>query len=365
MLHTSKLRSPSQNGFTRVLKSVPAALALMILLPVGASAYTVVLRSGRSLEIPADFNITPAGITYQYAPGLYVTIQMAGIDITATERANNEAAGSLLSRARSRSKPAVFSGSPPSSGAGGQGTTRTLTDKELQEVRARREQSEAVYERRRVELGLPSMEESRRRREEEIERMSEMAAQAEIIEAESESYWRSRASELRSAIAVNDAEINYLRSRLGESHSYSPGISITSITPFPIFRQTRWRFPGNRFPPAQPGTGMPPPRRPYARPTLSGRIGFWGGAARGRIILNPRGPYTDFGRRRRFPERTFTVLPLPVYAPYTSNYNSYDQSALIARLQELEAERSGLQARWRLLEEEARRAGAPPGWLRP
>jgi hypothetical protein len=61
-----------------------------------------------------------------------------------------------------------------------------------------------------------------------------------------------------------------------------------------------------------------------------------------------------------------TILPVPVYAPFAYGYNnSYEQSALDARLHELEGERAGLQARWRLLEEEARRAGVPPGWLRP
>jgi hypothetical protein len=42
-----------------------------------------------------------------------------------------------------------------------------------------------------------------------------------------------------------------------------------------------------------------------------------------------------------------------------------DRETLTRRLRELELERAGLQARWRLLEDEARRAGASPGWLRP
>ena len=33
--------------------------------------------------------------------------------------------------------------------------------------------------------------------------------------------------------------------------------------------------------------------------------------------------------------------------------------------EQLNAARAGLSARWRELEDEARRAGAPPGWLRP
>jgi hypothetical protein len=41
------------------------------------------------------------------------------------------------------------------------------------------------------------------------------------------------------------------------------------------------------------------------------------------------------------------------------------QGDLITRFNELAAARAALLARWRELEDEARRAGAQPGWLRP
>jgi hypothetical protein len=43
---------------------------------------------------------------------------------------------------------------------------------------------------------------------------------------------------------------------------------------------------------------------------------------------------------------------------------SYERSELITRFNELAGARAGFNARWRELEEEARRAGVPPGWLR-
>jgi hypothetical protein len=330
------------------------------LLPLAASAYTVVLRNGRSLDIPANFSVTRAGITYEYASGLYVTIQMTSIDIAATERANNEPQGSLLRRAGSRTSAAGSSISSPGKGTT-TGARRTLTDKELEATRRRREASEALYERRRVELGLPSIEETRRRREEEMERLRELAAETEIAQAQSEIYWRARAEELRTAIAVNDAEINYLRSQLRSTTAYYPTVSFTTITPFPVVSPVTGGFRRPIFPPVQGGAAFPS-RRFNTRGPLSGSIGFGGGSTRGRIFLNPGGGYTGFPRRRAF--GTSGIAVLPVYAPYGYNY-SYDQSMLIARLQELEAERAGLQARWNMLEEEARRAGAPPGWLRP
>ncbi|HKS30409.1 MAG TPA: hypothetical protein VJS44_21465 [Pyrinomonadaceae bacterium] len=315
------------------IKLLVASLALLFLLPVAASAYTIILLTGRSVEIPAGFSVTRAGITYEHSPGLYVTIQMSTIDVAATERANNEPPGSLLRRAGERTGAQGAAASP----ANGKGARRTLTDKELEPLRRRREASEAVYERRRVELGLPSAEEMRRQREEETRRINEMAAESEAEKAQSESYWRARAQELRTAMAVNDSEINYLRSRLSEVSSY-PTVAFTTIAPFPFVA----RVPGR-------------PRR--------GSIGFGGGSTRGRISFNPRGSYTGY-RRPTYVRQGIGVLPLPVYAPYGYD-QSYEQSVIAARLRELESERAGLQARWRLLEDEARRAGAPPGWLRP
>ena len=351
MLHTFKLRSPERIGFSRRLKGLAAALALTLLLPVAASAYVVVLRDGRNVNIPDEFTVTRAGITYQYAPGLYVTIQMTSIDVAATERANNEPQGSLMRRAAE--KPA--SASPANVNA----AKRTLTDKELEQVRRRREASEAVYERRRAELGLPSVEETRRQREEEARRLNELAAQTDAGKAESESYWRARAAELRMAISVNDAEINYLRSKLREANSYS-GVSFTTIAPFPFVARAPGRFTRPSFPYT---TGAPyVPRGVGRREPLTGGIRFGGGSTRGRINFNPRGSYYGYARPP-YNVQGIAVLPLPVYAPYGYD-QSYEQSLISARLRELEAERAGLQARWRLLEDEARRAGAPPGWLR-
>jgi hypothetical protein len=359
MLPTSKLRSSSRNGFTRWLKRAAAALVLAILLPVAASAYTVVLRNGRSVDIPASFSVTRAGITYEYAPGLYVTIQMTSIDVAATERANNEAQGTLLRRAGAKQSVEI---APASSAASvnSQGARRTLTDRELEAARQRREASEAVYERRRQELGLPSMEETRRQREEETRRLIEMAAEKDSTEAQAESYWRARATELRTAIAVNDAEMDYVRSRLRETTGYYPTVSFTSLSQFPFIAPVVNRFPRPGFPNTPPGV----PRNATRREPISGRMGVGGGSTRGRVFFNPRGSYTGFPRRRTFGAPGVSILQPSFYSPYAYNYSSYDQSALTTRLQELEAERAGLQTRWRLLEDEARRAGAPPGWLR-
>lgn len=354
MHHTSRLRDGRRNGFT---KRALCALLLLVLLPAGASAYTLVLRDGRRLEIPEGFKVTRAGVTYEHSPGLYVTIQMTSIDVEATERANGERAGAFLERVNGGAKVQEGLASPSSKGA----SRRTLTDKELEGVRARRLQSEALYERRRQELGLPSLEETRRQRAEEARLLSERESETQASEAEHEAYWRARAENLRAAIAEVDAEINYLRSELRETRDLLPTVGFTTLAPFPFISPVPGRFPVGRF----PGRGWRGSRPGFTeRPIISGSIGFGGGFGRGRILFNGRGAAGGYRRPHRFGGRGVSLLPLPIYAPYSYDY-SYDRSMLITRLRELEAERAGLQARWRLLEDEARRAGAPPGWLRP
>ncbi|HEX6648036.1 MAG TPA: hypothetical protein VF075_00805, partial [Pyrinomonadaceae bacterium] len=65
------------------------------------------------------------------------------------------------------------------------------------------------------------------------------------------------------------------------------------------------------------------------------------------------------GRYGRFYNGNVLALPYQQY-----DY-SYERSELSNQLNDLEMQRTGLSARWRELEEEARRAGAYPGWLRP
>jgi hypothetical protein len=348
------LRSTGRNGFIRPASRLACALLLALLLPLVACAYTVVLKGGRKIEIPSAFTVSTLTLTYEAAPGINVTLLMSSVDIQATERANNEPSGSLLKRAV---KP------PINNATTSQARTRRreLTQADIEAARLRRLKSEQDYERRRLELGLPSLEESRRRTEEETKRMRAESLISQAEESQSEAYWRERATALRTDAATLDAEIAYVRARLAEMPDY-PGFGaytfITGSTPiFPL------RRPFSTFPAV---TGNPGFMRGVNNNTgaqVSGLIDFGGGATRGRVQLNAGLARGNFGRRIN---PRGIVAPGLVYGVPSSNYDySYERSNLISRLHELEAARAGLQARWRLLEEEARRAGAQPGWLRP
>ena len=339
------------------------ALLLILLLPVAASAYTVVMRGGRRIEIPESFIVTRATLTYEAAPGINVTLQLSTIDIPATERANNEAAGSLLARAdKSASLPAPRE-SASAAAAPRQSATprarRTVTNRDLETSRKAREAGEAAYERRRVELGLPSLEEVRRRNLEEVQRLSEQSRLSREEEAQAENYWRGRATELRTEFAVVDAQLNYLRNRLGQRPNTPLLASSYTVVSggVPFFPHGPRVLPHtvNSF--GAVGLG----------PQVVGSIGFGGGSTRGRVLVNVGGPAANnFGRLQGFFRSRVFVPPFGHYAvSYPYYESSYDRTVLLTRLRELESVRAGLEARWRLLEDEARRAGAPPGWLRP
>jgi hypothetical protein len=238
-----------------------------------------------------------------------------------------------------------------------------LTNKDLEASRLARQRSEAAYERRRIELGLPSLDETRRRNALEAERAREELRQSERDEAQAEGYWRSRAGALRGEIAALDAEINYLRARLNEETDYvtAPFTSVTTVVP---------SFGSRPFGGFQQPVLTGNPGFIHAANTgglqVSGAVGFGRQTRSGHVLLNAP-PGVPLVAPPLIVGQSVFAPPFATYSagPFPNYYPSYERSALIARLRETEAARAGLHARWRLLEDEARRAGALPGWLRP
>jgi hypothetical protein len=95
-----------------------------------------------------------------------------------------------------------------------------------------------------------------------------------------------------------------------------------------------------------------------------GFLAFQGAA--GQRHLQLYGGITRGGFGRYPGRRGFAIPAVQIFGAGSFNYDvTYERAHLVARLRELEAARAGIEARWRFLEEEARRAGAQPGWLRP
>ena len=159
--------------FPRSLEMLARLLFVTVILVVLANvagAYTIVFRNGYRIEVPAIFEVGTNTVTYELAPGFNKTLQLAMIDIVATERANFETPGSFFKHSQ---QPAIASPAPII-----QRAVRTLTNHDLEPLRQRRIESEKGYEKRRIELGLPTIEESRRQQAEEEEAMLALAQSA-------------------------------------------------------------------------------------------------------------------------------------------------------------------------------------------
>jgi hypothetical protein len=342
---------PTIRTFGRIL----SVFVFVCIVTATVNAYTVIMRGGRHIEIPSSFVVTTSTLTYEVSPGVQVTLNLAAIDIPATETANNELPGSLLRRVPAAPVESPLRADKESSATPrSKPLRRTVTNGDLESSSRRRREAELAYERRRKELGLPSVEESRRQAALESDSIARELEQTRATEKESESYWRARANELRTEIAALDAQIGFVRNQLDEplfSSGYGSFANVTSVVPFVSFGNMGRRGPF-------PSRGLHPrvfgPPRNGAQPS-------------GQLSLNPRrfdrSPQFGWGQ---FGSRQFGS---PLFAwPNTVDWQPYDiseRSQLITQFNELGAARAGLSARWRELEDEARRAGAPPGWLRP
>jgi hypothetical protein len=311
-------------------------VGLFLMLAGAASAYTLVLRDGQRIEVPPVFVLTKTTLTYEAAPGINKTLQLSLIDVAATERVNNQTPGSFF---KQPAPPAqVVSAAPVTRPA-----ARTLTNIDLEASRLRRIESEKIYEKRRIELGLPSIEETRRRQALEEESTLALARQRAAEQARDEAYWRGRASALRGEIEAVDAQINYLQGRLGGNRNL-PLIAYGSVA-------TVSTFGGRSFDRGRTrnlGTVMSPRVGAPNRALINTGVG----------PIRPRNqlqPSIGFGSPFVSPY-AFPVQPF-VYG------DSYERAGLSDNLNNLLVRRAGLDSLWRELEHDARIAKVPQVWL--
>jgi hypothetical protein len=213
-----------------------------------ANAYTLVLRDGRRVEIPNEFNVKDSMLTYEVGNGLQVTLQLSNIDVSATERANGEAPGSFLNKANAPKAPVQSIPAPQVLGATAR---RSITNADLEKYRRARIRSE----KERKDLGLPSLEE---RRAEIAAIEDRMMEQVRKMQEQEEAYWRSRADALQAQLAANQATIEALRQRpLEMPYSYSYG-AYPALWPVDTvgFGITRGPFNGFRRSQTSPFSGF-------------------------------------------------------------------------------------------------------------
>jgi hypothetical protein len=151
---------------------------------------------------------------------------------------------------------------------------------------------------------------------------------------------------------VVDSEINFLRARLVEFSDqtfYVPYATYGTYGAYANFRTRDSRISvGN-------GAGI---GRAQPQSQSAGTI----------AVTPPRNNSVgqrQYGYDRRNNHCRFVPCNSTFGVTYPYNQYSYNGSANLARLNDLVLARTTLDAQWQILEDEARRAGAQPGWLRP
>jgi hypothetical protein len=203
----------NQVRFDMFFHRLLVASFLLIFTATTASAYTIVMRNGRRVEIPNTFTLTNSTLTYETAPGIQVTIQLTGIDIATTERVNGQAAGSFMASGSKPEPPA------PVVQTRRQTATKSITNKELEVYRRARLQGE----REREELGLPSVEERRREVAEIDDRTQEQIR--DMRSREELDFWRNRAITLETQMAATQNQMRV--NQVGDypwAYTYGGGI---------------------------------------------------------------------------------------------------------------------------------------------
>ena len=380
------------NILRRTISSSLLILALLFASSAPAQAYTIVLRSGERIEIPDSFGVTATTLTYEVATRINRTILLNSVDISATERANNEAPGSLSRRNEASHRKAddeqiSFPVAPPNAARTTAVKSSTLTNRDLESLRLRGKASGRAYELQRRELPPESRAAADKRAADELRFMREVQTQNDEQRAEAEIFWRTRAAGLREEFAGLDAELNYWRARLAEATTSTltslatPATTLIGIPPFASTYNLGGIAVSSQSGRLNHGTASTVTTITTSRSSsfgaqLGGRINFGGrsraaaGRPRGAISLNGaylrrdvRGARATQYSSSIFDGNTYGyVAPFGGY-PYQT-YGGYDSGNLRERIRELEAAHGRLLARRRLLEEEARRAGASPGWLR-
>lgn len=241
------------------------AALLLLLLPAAASAYTLVLRSGRQVTIPDTFQVTPTAVVYEASPGFRVTVWLSNVDFAATDRANSEPAGSFAARVRQGAARGAAARTPQARRPGHVEGQRVVTNRELEPSRLRREAQEEEYERTRRERGMPSARELERRAQERDRSLHELARQLEAQRREAELQSlrvelmnvRRQLTELSLQLSQPAAPDYVLPS--GYPYFYAPPVNVINVPRF-----------GHRGRHVRGGFG----RRPHGRPhPLDPRLG--------------------------------------------------------------------------------------------
>jgi hypothetical protein len=230
--------------------------------------------------------------------------------------------------------------------------TKTITNADLEKYRLERLKNDPDDERERQRRNLPSRAEEEQARQLRAAETNEIANRIRVREADAQNYWQEQAFPLRAEIAAVEAEINYVRARLGE---IAPPQTFYAVGYNPYYGNC-CSYGGSTYRNSVTTVGI-------GGSIAIGRksqISLGAGVSRrvykqsGQLINQPYGiGQNNFLRRR---PRSFVngVFVAPFVLPTQQNLT---REELLSSLRELEQARAGLYARFAVLEEAAHQGG--------
>ncbi|MEW6735145.1 MAG: hypothetical protein AB1489_27890 [Acidobacteriota bacterium] len=310
------------------MKRTLLLVCILALMPMVAQAYTLVLKDGRRIEVNSQYRIVNNIAIFSLPEGNRFSISLQKINVDATELANGQEVGTFLKNATDAGKLAKLdqrSDNPSQDNdsplvASSRAINKKLTNSDFERYRVRREEMSREAERlaaarAAAQLGALSLNGASSNQAttttlvpSEADKQAELLAQRRELEKNKEEYWRGRARPLLTQLRVLEEQIVALSSQIDENRrsiANSPNVSIYN----------------------------PPPVYP--------------GVIIGGVPIGIGAPRTTGG-----------VVVI------RDNPNQQRGISLQDRLVELQLQYQETAILYEELREEARRAGALPGWLR-
>ncbi|MBX7221424.1 MAG: hypothetical protein K1Y36_15850 [Blastocatellia bacterium] len=286
-------------------KPLLAAACLVLSWSISASAYTVILKDGRRVDVQPGYRLVNDVAIFTLQNGSRFSVSVRSIDISATELTNRQDSGDFVRHAGAplpitdsdSTAPRLASKTAPNNETAKNKPriTRKLTNADFEGFKQRREEKENASNKPAGVPGgtpEPSM----------VPPPPPYRTTGDDRQAEA--YWQGRARPLLTEMAVQEELIAVLQRQLADLES----------------SQRR-------------GTGY----TTYQTP--------------GGVVITRNGGYYNPGS---------TVI-----LPQTGTTSEQDQERIVrTRLLDAQVQFSALQTRYYALQEEARRAGVPPGWVR-
>ncbi len=205
--------------------------------------------------------------------------------------------------------------------------TKTVTNSDLENFRQKRLKAERDYRENYEKLGFPSPAELERQNAESKRELAKLARRIEAENTQTENYYKSRANNLLTEIAAVDAQIAYLRGEVSRPPNRNYIYSFDYYAPY-FYRRRQTVDPN------------------YIQPLPN--------LANNQILINQY-PYRNNPRASIYNQRQY--YPRSYNLPIVIDDNSNGRSNVVSQLRYLEQQRARLFAEWRILEEEAHKAG--------